>query len=270
MLIFSCRPQDFLRDFDFIRNIFYPEVYQRKGLGEDTPGTAFDHSVYSAVLNEFVSAEGEVDYNGLAAKPENLDLYITLLGTADLKNLSRYERLALIINAYNAFTLKLILDYPGIGSIKDIGSDNRWDAKRWNVGGEVVSLDHIEHEMIRKNYGEPLVHFALVCASVSCPKLRNEPYAGNKLLSQLEDQSSDFFSNERNFRWDKESKTVYLSEILDWFRHDFADDEKGVVRYTLKYLDDGTAGQIKENIDDIKVKYITYDWSLNGPWGTGQ
>ena len=264
--MFSFTLTDVVRNIELIRNIFYPPVYERKGIGTDTAGKDFDHSAYELVLNDFVTGEGFVDYIALSKKPKNLNLYISELAKADTDNLSNYEYLALMLNAYNAFTLKLIIENPGIESIKDISSGQRWDDKRWNVGDKTLSLNEIEHDIIRKRYGEPLVHFALVCAAKSCPKLRNEPFTGSKLLFQLNDQAAHFFSQQQNFRWDADSNKVYLSEILDWFRYDFAEKEKGVVEYTISYIDSQIAEDIKRSNENIKIKYISYDWSLNGKW----
>ncbi len=264
--MFSFTLTDVVRNIELIRNIFYPPVYERKGIGTDTAGKDFDHSAYELVLHDFVTGEGFVDYIALSKKPKNLNLYISELAKADTDNLSNYEYLALMLNAYNAFTLKLIIENPGIESIKDISSGQRWDDKRWNVGDKTLSLNEIEHDIIRKRYGEPLVHFALVCAAKSCPKLRNEPFTGSKLLFQLNDQAAHFFSQQQNFRWDSDSNKVYLSEILDWFRYDFAENERGVVEYTVNYIDPQAAEGIKGSNENIKIKYISYDWSLNGKW----
>jgi len=264
--MFSFTLTDVVRNIELIRNIFYPPVYERKGIGTDTAGKDFDHSAYELVLNDFVTGEGFVDYIALSKKPKNLNLYISELAKADTDNLSNYEYLALMLNAYNAFTLKLIIENPGIESIKDISSGQRWDDKRWNVGDKTLSLNEIEHDIIRKRYGEPLVHFALVCAAKSCPKLRNEPFTGSKLLFQLNDQAAHFFSQQQNFRWDADSNKVYLSEILDWFRYDFAENERGVVEYTVNYIDPQATEGIKGSNENIKIKYISYDWSLNGKW----
>jgi len=264
--MFSFTLTDVVRNIELIRNIFYPPVYERKGIGTDTAGKDFDHSAYELVLNDFVTGEGFVDYIALSKKPKNLNLYISELAKADTDNLSNYEYLALMLNAYNAFTLKLIIENPGIDSIKDISSGQRWDDKRWNVGDKTLSLNEIEHDIIRKRYGEPLIHFALVCAAKSCPKLRNEPFTGSKLLFQLNDQAAHFFSQEYNFKWDSSNNIVYLSEILDWFRYDFAENERGVVEYTVNYIDPQAAEGIKGSNENIKIKYISYDWSLNGKW----
>lgn len=266
ILIFvSCRPLDYVRNVEVIRRYFYPHVYQRKGLGEDTPGAVFDHSYYGLLLDKFVDDKGIVDYKGIAEKQVLLDTYINSISYVNLEGLSRYEQLALLLNSYNAFTLKLIIENPGIKSIKDIPSKKRWDDKRWDIGGNLVTLDEIEHNLIRKVYGESLIHFALVCASKGCPKFRNEPYTGKKLVAQLNDQAAVFFSKDTNFRWSKDKNTVYYSELLDWFRNDFADEEMGLVTYSLTYLDLNTASEISE-AEDLKIKYLAYDWSLNGVW----
>ncbi|NIS08488.1 MAG: DUF547 domain-containing protein [Candidatus Dadabacteria bacterium] len=264
--MFAFGAADIVRQIGFLRNIFYPRVYERKGLGDETKGGKFDHFFYNKVLRETVNDSGYVDYTAISANPDNLELYIEQLTKSDTKNLSRYEHFALLVNAYNAYTLKLITEYPGIDSIKDISSDKRWKDKRWRIGEDVLSLDEIEHEILRKQYGDARIHFTLVCAAKSCPKLRNEPYTGDALIAQLDDQAVHFFSQEQNFRWDGGNNTVYLSELLDWFRGDFADNEKGALEYTLQYLDTETAGQIRTNIDSVKIKYIPYDWSLNGKW----
>ena len=261
----SCGAEDSVRDTDLLRDIFYPDVYARQGIGDNTPGNRFDQSEYRAVLKRFVTDKGVVNYEALAGNLSELDNYLDHLSVADLDKLSKYSRIAVLLNSYNAFTLKLITGYPGIKTIKDIPENKRWKDKRWILGGEKVSLDELEHEMIRKKYGDARVHFALVCAAKSCPRLRNEPYSGDKLISQLDDQAREFFKENDNFRWDNENNTVYLSEILDWFRNDFADDEKGVLDYLEKYLDNNIAAEIAGS-KNVKIKYIPYNWSLNGTW----
>ena len=119
--------------------------------------------------------------------------------------------------------------------------------------------------MIRKRYGDARVHFALVCAAKSCPKLWNEQYTDEDLIAQLDDQARGFFKEQDNFRWDSQNNTVYLSEILDWFRNDFAEDENGVLNYISKYLDEAKGKEIT-NSNNVEIKYIPYDWSLNGTW----
>lgn len=262
---YSCRPESYVRNLGFIRSHFYPEVYARNGIGDNTTGKTFDNTDYGIVLKRYVNDDGFVDYSLLAANSSELDMYIEKLSIAGLDELSKYSRLSVFLNAYNAFTLKLITENKGIKSIKDIPEERRWKDKRWVLGGQTVSLDELEHEMIRKTYGDARVHFALVCAAKSCPKLRNEPYSEEKLITQLDDQARKFCKQGHNFRWDAQNNTVYLSQIFDWFRNDFADDEKGVLDYVKKYLNEDTAKEISSS-KNVKIKYIPYDWSLNGTW----
>lgn len=264
-------PVDFVRRNELARNIFYPEELQSgypKGepLGEDTAGLEFDHSEYRNLLEKYVDDNGNVDYIGLKKNEDVLDSYINKLADAPYKELARYEQLALLINAYNAYTLKLILQNPRIRSIKDIPADRRWEDKRWVISGEKINLLNLEHKKIRDVFDEPRIHFALVCASKGCPKLRKEPYTGSELNQQLNDQAIEFFSQENNFELNNEKNIVYLSEILDWYKFDFAENEKGVVLYSTRYIDEKESNYINKNINTINIKYIPYDWKLNGVW----
>ena len=121
--------------------------------------------------------------------------------TAPIDELGRDERLALLINAYNAFTLRLILDHYPVASITDIPADQRWDAVRWRLAGETYSLNQIEHELVRPNFREPRIHFALVCAAVGCPPLRTEAYTGELLEEQLEGQTRYSHAHDRWLRY---------------------------------------------------------------------
>ncbi len=270
-LLLSCSPRNFVRKNEFFRNLFYPEELEAgfskgDGLGENTAGESFDNTDYAYLLDKYVDENSMVDYIGIETEENMLDRYIEDIAKADYENLSRYEKLSLLINSYNAFTLKLIIQNPGIDSIKDIPSGKRWDNNVWDIAGEKVTLSDLEHKRIRGEFGEPKIHFALVCASTSCPQLRKVPFEGNKLKEQLDDQARQFFSVKRNFKWSPDKKELYLSEILDWFRFDFAETEMGVVDYSLKYIDTEKADEIESVRDSIKIKYVSYDWSLNGNW----
>lgn len=266
-----CSPKDFVRRNELARNIFYPEELQSdypkgEALGEDTDGLEFDHSEFQYMLEKYVDEHGRVDYVGLKEEEDVLDRYIDELSSASYDQLTRYEKLALLINAYNAFTLKLILENPGIKSIQDIPSEKRWEDTRWIISGERLSLMELEHKKIRGVFAEPRIHFALVCASNGCPKLRNEVFEGSKLVEQLGDQAINFYSLESNFKLDENKNSIYLSEILDWYKFDFAENEKDVVLYGTRYLDEKGLNYINKNIKTINIKYIPYDWKLNGVW----
>jgi hypothetical protein len=237
-----------------------------RGIGPDTPGMTFDHSLYAALLRECVDDEGWVDYVRLEARVDELDAYLERIAAANRAALSRYEDLALLLNAYNAFTLRLILDHPGIESIQDIPSSKRWEDERWAVGGEEVSLEDLEHDWIRTGFTEPRIHFALVCAARSCPRLRREPYQGMRLIAQLEDQGRHFFSRESNLRFDPDERTIYVNEILDWFRGDFTADGSTIPEFVSRYADELVARQMLLVKVRLEVDYNPYDWRLNGSW----
>jgi hypothetical protein len=158
-------------------------------------GTDELHAPLGYLLRAYV-VDGEVDYAGLASDREPLAAYLDSLAATEVGALGRDARLALWINAYNAFTLQLILEhYPGITSIKEIPRASRWEDVRWNVGGTLYSLDQIEHEILRPRFGDPRIHFAVVCASVSCPDLREEAYASAHIDAQLDAAARRFLSD---------------------------------------------------------------------------
>lgn len=225
---------------------------------------AFDHGVFDRLLNRVVDADGLVNYADLKAAPTELDQYIRSLSSAKVISLGRDEQLALLINAYNAFTMKLIIEKYPIGSIKDIPEADRWKAVRWELGGRKVSLDIIEHEMIRPVFGDPRIHFALVCAGFDCPPLRAEAYVGRWLDAQLDDQARHFHNNPKWMQFDASNGTLRLSSIYKWYRQDFGaakeDDLAHAARYAPaleSYL------RQREPPRVVSIEWIPYEWRLN-------
>lgn len=228
---------------------------------------AFDHSheQFTFVLEEFVE-DGLVDYSGLKANPEGLDAYLGSLASVPLKifqSWTKDQQLAFLINLYNAQTLRLILDHYPIKSIKDIGGlmTKPWDLKIADLFGKVVSLNTIEHGMIRKNYDEPSIHFAVVCAARGCPELRAEAYQADKLNEQLEEQAQAFLANRTNNRIDLDSKVLYLSPIFKWYKEDFQEGTRGVSYFISRYFQGDVARRLR--MEKFKIRYTDYDWSLN-------
>jgi uncharacterized membrane protein YdjX (TVP38/TMEM64 family) len=250
-----------------------PAVAMAEAYDDPAPDKAevFDHSVFDAVLKKHVDPDGWVDYKALADDPAALDAYIASLPKAPFDRFGRDEKLAYLINAYNAFTLRLILDYYPVKSIKDIPSAKRWDAVRWELaagvsgaeheGGGVYSLNQIEHELIRPKFKEPRIHFALVCAAYSCPKLRDEAYTGGRLEEQLRDQMAYAHSHGRWFRFDQAGNTVYLTPLYNWYGGDFESVADSVLDFVA-----GQVPELREAIDSgrvPKVRWLDYDWKLN-------
>jgi hypothetical protein len=220
-----------------------------------------DHGLYAELLEKYVQ-NGTVDYQGFKNAEIKLDKYLKVLEETDTKKVSRDEQFAFYVNAYNAWTIKLILTgYPGIKSIKDLGSifKSPWKKKIARIDGYIITLDHIEHNILRPRFKDPRVHFAVNCASKGCPPLRPEPYRADILEQQLDEMAQAFVNDSRRNRL--EGRTLYVSSIFKWFSEDFHDD---VVGFFLKYAQGDLKIQLEESKSNIQVKYLDYDWSLNG------
>ena len=239
-----------------------PLVIQVEAHAAGREAPPFDHSALATSLERHVREGGAVDYEGLRGDTEALDGYLTALATAPFAALGRDEKLALLINAYNAFTLRLILDHWPLSSIKDIPSGQRWDARRWRLAGRTLSLNQIEHQEIRPKFREPRIHFALVCAARGCPPLRREAYVGARLAEQLEDQARYVHAHDRWFRWDPATGTAHLTELYRWYGGDFEQAEGSVLRFVGRYSP-GVRAALEAG-GQPRTRWISYDWSLNG------
>lgn len=222
---------------------------------------AVDHSLYGELLSKYVN-NGVVDYEGFKNEEADLDKYLKILEDTNVGRLSRDEQFAFYVNAYNGWTIKLILSaYPGIKSIKDLGNifKSPWKKEIVRIDGKVLSLDDVEHKILREKFKDPRVHFAVNCASKSCPPLISEPYSGSKLDQQL-DHSTRAFVNDPKSNYLK-GNTLYVSKIFDWFPEDFDYD---IIGFFLQYGEGEFKEELKAKRDQIKIKYLHYDWSLNG------
>ncbi len=219
-----------------------------------------DNQIYASLLKKHV-IDKRVNYDGFKKDEKLLDNYLSILSQTDVKSLSGNNLFAFYINVYNAFTIKLILTkYPGINSIKEIGNffSNPWSKKFILLRGRTVSLDHIEHDILRPKFKDPRVHFAINCASKSCPPLLNEPYEGKTLETQLDDQTKKFINDKKNTFI--KGDTLFISKIFKWFKKDFSDNP-------LSFIKRHASGELKEELnshgENINLSYQTYDWSLN-------
>ncbi len=228
-----------------------------------------DHAKWNSLLKQFVDSEGAIDYGGWKSDFDavtELDTYLNHLSSADIfaTDADKRQQLAFWINAYNALTVKGILrEYP-TSSIRNhtaaMFGYNLWKDLKLRVAGSAYSLDDIEHKILRKMF-DPRIHFAIVCASNSCPKLRNEAYAAEDLDEQLTNNAKDFFADETKFKHDPSSPTLQLSSILDWYGEDFGKDDSAKLKAIAPYLPD-SARPLAES-GQAKVDYLQYDWSLN-------
>jgi hypothetical protein len=216
-----------------------------------------DHTLFTRVLHDHVK-DGKVDYPAIS-KDGRFERYLEMLRNENPASIrDTNERLAFWINAYNAFTIKLINDHAPVRSIRDISRDGTgpWDIRWITIHDSTYSLNEIEHEIIRKRFDEPLIHMALVCAAVSCPPLRSEAYTGKKLDAQLRANTKAFFSDPQKNRYNAQSGTLYMSELLNWYGNDFTARYGSAERFALKELG-------VPNVQPKKVEYLPYDWSLN-------
>ncbi len=247
---------------DSVKNLFGPRpVTLHEAYQPQPAGPTFNHSLFDEMLKRHVDNDGWVDYEGWRNDASSLDAYITSLAGAPFDTLGRNQKLALLINAYNAFTVRLILDNYPVKSIKDIPSAKRWNAKRWPIGAMTLSLNQIEHEQIRPKFSEPRVHFALVCAAIGCPKLRNEAYQAERIDEQLTDQMRYAHSHDRWFQYDPGAKTIHLTSLYDWYGGDFKQVAGSVLNLAARYSSD-----LKAAIDAGKtprIRWLKYDWTLN-------
>ncbi len=251
--MFQIKGADLLKILFLLVVLLFPVVIS-------ADGAADQNSLYDQLLSRNIR-NGLVDYRKLKKEESILDGYLEFLEETNINALSRNEKFAFYINAYNAWTLKLVLSsYPGIRSIKDIkgGYGSPWKIPMVKTNGEVLTLDYIEHRILRPVFKDPRVHFAINCASISCPPLKHEAYRGEELERQLADSAETFINDGRNnyFRGD----TLYISRLFSWFREDFGNDPIGFIR---KYAHCELKEMIRNSGNRIRIKYLPYDWSLN-------
>ena len=231
-----------------------------------------DHALFSEVLAAHVK-DGRVDYKTLK-DDARLPLYLQQLAATDPEKLpAGADQLAFWLNAYNAYTLKLIIDRRPTKSITQIGhgglalgsllKTTAWDIRFAEIGGRKYTLNEIEHEVIRRRFQDPRAHFALNCASDSCPVLRQEAYTSDKLDQQLDDQAREFLGDPTRNRFDLTTKTAWLSSLFSWYQKDFGEDEHATLLAAAKYAPAEIRRAIEADPAGWTVKHLAYDWSLN-------
>jgi hypothetical protein len=247
------------------------------------------HAAWTALLKKHVVVLGDgkasqVRYADFAGDRPALKSYLGTLSKvsdAEFKAWTKTQRMAFLINAYNAFTIEKILTrYPDLKSIRDFGTvfGNPWKDKFFTLLGHEAYLDQVEHEMLRAKgvYGEPRVHFAVNCASIGCPMLREEAYVADRLDAQLEEQTRRFLSDRSRNRYNEQSGQLEVSKIFDWFKEDWTSGYSGLggnaapiasreqyfARYA-KLLADKPDAQEKIIQQKAGLAFLDYDWSLN-------
>jgi hypothetical protein len=231
--------------------------------------TPLDHSRFDALLREHVTAAGRVDYDAFARSGE-FRTYLEGLGRASLEGQGESERLAFWINAYNAWTIEQVNRHGERESIRNIRKTlgllplkGPWSERMVRAAGRALTLDEVEHQIVRREFREPRIHFALVCAALSCPPLRPEAYVGARLDEQLEEQARVFLRSTEKNRVDAAGGTVYVSPILVWYRADFGDSDAALGRYLARYWPDGPEKELLLS-GTFRLRETDYDWKLNG------
>ena len=223
-----------------------------------TDSVAVAHKLWSELLEQHVDDQGVVDYQGFLRDSAKLNTYLRLLADAPPANNTRAEQLAYWINAYNAFTIKLVIDHYPISSIKEIKRgipfvNSVWDIKWIRIGGRLYDLNDIEHGILRKKFDEPRIHFAINCASVSCPTLLAKAFEANRLEEQLDFVARRFVND--TSRNQLQAGDVHLSKIFKWYKGDFTKNMS-----LAAYINQYSSVKISEV---EKIRYKKYNWTLN-------
>jgi hypothetical protein len=233
------------------------------GLNSFAQSKAPSHELWNALLNKNVSAAGNVNYKGFITDSVKLNTYLKLLSSnkPDVKTWPITTQKAYWINAYNAFTVKLIIDNFPLKSINDVPlkmkittKTSPWDIKFIKIGNENYSLNSIEHEKLRKTFGDARFHFVLVCAAKSCPILLNESYTADKLEVQLEKQTKLFLNDK--LKNTISANKLKLSKIFEWYSPEFNSGKSTVIDFINKY------STVKIN-PKASISYLEYSWDLN-------
>ena len=223
-------------------------------LQQDEP-PAFSHAPLNAILQATVNADGLVDYQAIQRDhAAALDQYLAAIAAADVDALARDAQLALYINLYNAAMLDIVVDRIRPDYSVAENDFAVFDAPLLRVRGQQISLNHLEHEIIRKEFQEPRIHAAIVCASKSCPKLRNTAWVPERLGDQLNAAMRDFLTDPRRNKIAPDGRRLQLSKIFEWFAEDFGGAENLPV-YTDKFVPQKTRG--------AQATFLDYSWQLN-------
>jgi hypothetical protein len=229
------------------------------GMAGSTPPS---HQLWNELLKSNVKPDGLVDYKGFIREKPKLEKYLKLLSenAPDRKTWSKNEQLAYWINVYNAYTVKLIVDFYPTKSIRDLGPRIKiplikdvWHYKFFKIAGVEMSLDEVEHSILRKEFEEPRIHFAINCASVSCPPLLNEAFVATNLENQLTRVATTFINDPTRNKIS--SQSAQLSSIFSWFKGDFT--KKGTL---IEFLNRYAKVKLSPN---ARITFMEYNWNLN-------
>ena len=223
------------------------------------PIAQFRHDAFDAVLREHV-LDGRVDYPAIA-RDARFGMYLHQLDRIDPTGYrNEYEALAFWINAYNALAIQGIL--AGDSPLTTTGKYRYFIGRKFRIGGAEINLWGLEHQILIPR-GEPRIHFAIVCASASCPVLRSEAFVAERLDAQLDDAARQFINDTRRNRFDRNARTAQVSMIFHWYRDEFDRAAGSLTRYLARYVNDPALGHALSS-EEFVIEFLPYDWSLNG------
>jgi hypothetical protein len=233
-----------------------------------TPGVSagtFDHSKFDRVLKKHVDDKGLVDYNSIA-KDRGFSEYMQSLQRAKVEEFSRDGQLAFWINAYNAVTIDKVIKKKPEKSVRETFIPGVWTGTKFFtsrehiVAGKRLSQDDIEHEILRAQFQDPRIHFAIICASMGCPPLPRIAYTEENVQTRLEEETRKYLNSPRGTRIDSAENTLHLSKLFDWFGSDFINKSGSVLTFMRPYLNEETLAFLGR---DPMISYLEYNWALN-------
>ncbi len=225
----------------------------------------FGHSKFDQVLKKYVDDKGLVDYNSIA-KDKGFSEYMQSLQTAEVEGLSRDGQLAFWINAYNAVTIDKVIKTKPKKSVRETFVPGVWTgtkfftSRKHIVAGKRLSQDDIEHEILRKQFNDPRIHFAIICASMGCPQLPRIAYTEENVQTRLEEETRKYLNSPRGTRIDRAENTLHVSKLFDWFGSDFINKSGSVLAFMQPYLHEEVRLFLER---DPMISYLEYDWALN-------
>lgn len=246
-----------------------PDLWERWLTHDKASEMSIDHEDFDKFLMTYISVDRQglnrVDYSGVSdADRALLEKYIGTLASTKISQFNRSEQMAFWINAYNALTLRVILEHYPVASIRDIDlsegffADGPWDEKVLSVEGVALSLNDIEHRILRPIWNDPRIHYAVNCASIGCPNLVRNAYRSANLEEMLDQAAVTFVNAPRNIEFISDELTV--SKIYSWFAADFGGDDASILKHIRQYADDDLQDRLKSV---SRIFDYTYDWSLN-------
>ncbi len=239
-----------MRKILLLLGLFTGALYSNAGVSD----SEISHKTWDQLLMKHVSVSGNVNYEGFKNDKAKLQEYLNSLAKeSPSESWSKNEKMAYWINAYNAFTVKLILDNMPLKSVMEINGGKAWDLKFIKIGNKTLSLNNIEHDILRAKFKDARIHFAVNCASISCPKIKNSAFNANELEKQLDQMTRSFVNNHTKNKI--EAGNVKISKLFDWYKDDFT-KQGSVIDFLNKYS--------KTKINSAaKISFMEYNWNLN-------